>query len=76
MYVMIFFSALKTRIYSLQKYKTRDRIQNRKTRMNRLLTTLPLSAGSVQMINPSSIPESETARLPVLVPVYLCFIQN
>jgi hypothetical protein len=72
---MIFF-ALKTRIYSLQKYKIRDRIQNRKTRMNRLLTTLPLSAGSVQMINPSSIPDSEMTRLSALVVVYLCYIQN
>jgi len=42
--------------------------------MNGLFTALPLSAGSVQMIEPSSIPDSEMARL--LVVVYLCYIQN
>lgn len=74
MYVMIFFFAMKTRIYSLYKYEIGDRFQNRKIRINRLLTTLPLSTGSVQMIDPSSIPDSETTRLPVVV--YLCYIQN
>jgi len=65
MYVIFF--AMKTRIYSLHKYKIGDRFQNRKTRMNRLLTTLPLSAGSVQMIDPSFMPDSEMARLLVVV---------
>ena len=65
---------MKTRTYSLYEYKIGDRFRNRKTRMKRLLTTLHLSAGSVQMIQPSSIPDSEMARLFVVV--YLCHIQN
>jgi hypothetical protein len=59
---------MKTRIYSLYKYKIGDRFQNTNEK------TLPLSAGSAQMIDPSSIPDSEMVRLPVIV--YLCHIQN
>jgi hypothetical protein len=62
------------RVKPIYKYEIGDWFQNRKTRMNGLLTTWLLSAGSGQMIDPSSIPDSEMARLPVVV--YLCYIQN